>query len=167
MRLSGQFQASLLLFLRKDFGRTKKINDFDPLKSFYARKKSLPLLFFVRLFLILLVGFGWFAFFFAQNLFVKKIIWFEIALKASLYYTTEESHRPKYIQNLNLNLNLKSIWKELYLRAVKGSNWSVHCKHYFLLKFTVIQKFFDRHVAVIFETNVLKEVRILSPLPLQ
>ena len=58
MRLSGQFQASLLRFLRKDFERTKNINEFHLLKRFYARKKPLPLLFFVRLFLILLVGFG-------------------------------------------------------------------------------------------------------------
>ena len=88
MRLSRQFQACLF-FLRKDFEHTKSTNNFHPLRSFYARKKPLPLSFFICLFLFLLVGFGWFAFLYAQNLFVKKKInRLEIVLVTSFYYTT-------------------------------------------------------------------------------
>ena len=49
-----------------------KRNHFHPLRSFCLRKKPLHFLFFVQLFLFLLVGFGWFAFFYAQNLFIKR-----------------------------------------------------------------------------------------------
>ena len=59
-------------FLQKDFRRTKSNNDFHPIRRFNVAKKPLPLLFFVCLFLFLLVGFGWIAFLWAQNLFAKK-----------------------------------------------------------------------------------------------
>ena len=59
-------------FLQKDFRRTKSNNDFHPIRRFNVPKKSLPLMFFVRLFLFLLVGFGWIAFLYPQNLFAKK-----------------------------------------------------------------------------------------------
>ena len=49
----------------------RKITYFPRLWSFFC-KKLLPLLFFARLFVVLLVGFGWFTFLYAQNLLVKK-----------------------------------------------------------------------------------------------
>ena len=63
-----------------------KTNDFHPFRSFYARRKPLPLLFFVRLFLVclfFLIGFGWFAFFSRSKSFLKKINWLEIVLIVS------------------------------------------------------------------------------------
>ena len=61
MRLLGQFQACLFIFLRKGFKRTKmtkrKTNDFHLLRSFGVREKLLPFLFSVSLFL-----FCWFIF---------------------------------------------------------------------------------------------------------
>lgn len=69
MRVSRRFQ---FFFLRKNFDRAKKHQiSTTPLRSFYASKKPLPLLFFV--FLLLFVS--WFllvSVFYAQNLFVKK-----------------------------------------------------------------------------------------------
>ena len=54
LRLLGQFQACLF-FLQKGFERKKapkpKANDFQSLRSFCAREKLLPLLFFVCLIL--------------------------------------------------------------------------------------------------------------------
>ena len=61
MRLSGQFQANFFFFYEKILSVQKapklKTNDFHPLRNFYAGKKPLSLLFFVRLFLFLLVDF--------------------------------------------------------------------------------------------------------------
>ena len=75
--VSGQFRVCLF-FLRKDFEREKKTpkqktNDFHPLWSFCARKKLLLLLFFIRSFLFCYLVFACDVFFYAQNLFVKKI----------------------------------------------------------------------------------------------
>ena len=55
MRLPGQFQASLLFFLRKDFGRKKSTKtrniQLTLLEVFVGAKTMLPLLFSVCLFL--------------------------------------------------------------------------------------------------------------------
>ena len=75
MRLLGQFQVCLSIFLRKGFKRTKmtkrKANDFHLLRSFCVREKLLPFLFSVSLFL-----FCWFIFacdgVLTRNLSVKK-----------------------------------------------------------------------------------------------
>ena len=75
MRLSGQFQVCLFIYLfilRKDFERTRASKPNHSLRTFCPCKKPLPLLFFVCLFLLLLVGFGGFAFLYAQNFFVKR-----------------------------------------------------------------------------------------------
>ena len=68
-----------------------KTNNFHPVRSFCACKKLLPLLCFVRSFLLVLVGFGWFAFLYAQNLFVKEkktnLDW--NSPDSLIYYTTE------------------------------------------------------------------------------
>ena len=62
MRLLGQFQACFFFFLRTNFECKKapkfKTNGFHFLKSFCECEKLVPLLFFVRLFVFLLVGFG-------------------------------------------------------------------------------------------------------------
>ena len=71
MRLWGQFQASF--FYEKILSVQEAPKSNHLLRSFCVQKKPLSLLFFVRLFLFCwLVGFGWFAFLYAQNLFVKK-----------------------------------------------------------------------------------------------
>ena len=56
MRLLGQFQVCLLFFFFENILSVKKTpkhktNDFHPLRSFCAREKLLPLLFFVCLIL--------------------------------------------------------------------------------------------------------------------
>ena len=76
MRLLGQFQASLFIYLFYEktlsFQKASKSKATNfPFSEVFMREKLLPLFFFVRLFVFLLVGFGWFAFFYAQNLFVK------------------------------------------------------------------------------------------------
>ena len=83
----GNFKP--VYFFTKRFWAYKKHQRFPPSKKFLSAQKLLPLLLFVRLFLFLLVGFGWFAFLYAQDLFVKKTNWLKIVLIASFYYTTD------------------------------------------------------------------------------
>ena len=70
-RTSSQFVFFNEKILSLQKASKRKITYFHPLWSFLC-KKLLPLLFFVRLFVVLLVGFGWFTFFYPQNLLVKK-----------------------------------------------------------------------------------------------
>ena len=81
-------------FLRKEFERTKttKIQNkwFPPSHKFLCVQKLLPLLFFVRIFLFLLVNVCFWVFSYAQNLFVKKKVnRLEIVSIASIHYTTD------------------------------------------------------------------------------
>ena len=67
-----------------------KTNDFHPLRSFCARKKPLLLLFFVRFFFILLVGFCLISVFVRLRFFrkKKKINRLSIVLIISVHYTS-------------------------------------------------------------------------------
>ena len=121
MRLSGELQASLFFFNEKILSLQKtskrKITYFPPLWSFLC-KKLLPLLFFVRLFVVLLVGFGWFTFLYAQNLLVKKKInWLKSVLIASytILLLLSFSHITYWnLANLSVcvspNLSIEVLW---------------------------------------------------------
>ena len=104
MRLSGKLQASLFFFNEKILSLQKaskrKITYFPRLWSFLC-KTLLALLFFVRLFVVLLVGFGWFTFLYAQNLLVKKENKLVKKCPDSLiYYTTPFIFLPYYFLKL-------------------------------------------------------------------
>ena len=93
MRLSGQYQACLL-FLRKDFARTKSTKtqnkQLSPLTllEVCAREKLLPQVFIVCLILFYWLMFACNMFLCAQNLFVKKMYRLRIVPATSFYYTT-------------------------------------------------------------------------------
>ena len=116
MRLSGQFQACLLfIFLRNDLERIKSTNNFHSLRSSYL---LLYLLLFVCLFLFLWVGFGWFAFLYAQNLFVKnKINLLQIVLIASFYSTTCPFNQPQTPKRL-----MKPVVDDLTIHSISCQN---------------------------------------------
>ena len=78
---------TISIFLRKTFELKKalkrKTNDFHPLRSFFACKRLLPLLFFCSLLFILLI-FAFHVFFLRSNVFRKKgISWLKIVLITS------------------------------------------------------------------------------------
>ena len=78
---------TISIFLRKTFELKKalkrKTNDFHPLRSFFACKRLLPLLFFCSLIFILLI-FAFHVFFLRSNVFRKKgISWLKIVLITS------------------------------------------------------------------------------------
>ena len=94
-RLIGVYVSSIIfeiiraisIFLRKTFELKKalkrKTNDFHPLRSFFACKRLLPLLFFCSLLFILLI-FAFHVFFLRSNVFRKKgISWLKIVLITS------------------------------------------------------------------------------------
>ena len=84
MRLSRQFQAGLFFLFKKRFWAYKKHQSSKwpvfPLSEVFMRKKLLPLLLFVRLFLFYCLVLVWYAFLYAQNFFIKRTDWLEIVL---------------------------------------------------------------------------------------
>ena len=75
MRLSGQFQASLIFFLRKDFERTKtQINQIQPTKTKKSERKTTKKKVFARTKTskkVEIICFGFWCFLYTQNLFVR------------------------------------------------------------------------------------------------
>ena len=133
MRLSGQFQASLFFFTKRFWAYKKaskrKITNFTPLRRFLG-EKFLPLLFFVRLFMFLLVGFGLICVFVCSKSFRNnnnnnnnnKISRLEIVLITS--YTILLTCTP-------LNLPMENVFVRSYFSLWSAVRISSFCKNIF------------------------------------
>ena len=113
--------SSQFIYFYEKILKINKINNFHPVRSFCERKKPLLLLFFVRLFLFLLVGFGWFALLFTHNLFKKnnKLAW--NCLDSLIYCTTDVyPYQPAYWEFIcsHLFFFFDNLWESLLFMRI-------------------------------------------------